>query len=93
MFDFFEYQNRLVLVLEHVEGTDLDRVLQQLSRRKQQLSDGAIWYLGHQVAGALAHAHASIWEGRSWGNTLKFWFDGLIYACLTAGVFGWRWPK
>ena len=41
----------------------------------------------------LAHAHASIWEGRSWGNTLKFWIDGLIYACLTAGVFGWRWPK
>lgn len=41
----------------------------------------------------LAHAHASIWEGRPWGNTLKFWFDGLIYACLTAGVFGWRWPK
>src|SRR5262249_7502959 len=59
MFDFFEYQNRLVLVLEHVEGTDLDRVLQQLARRKQQLSDGAIWYLGHQIAGALAHAHAA----------------------------------
>ena len=41
----------------------------------------------------IAHAHASIWEGRAWGTTLKFWIDGLIYACLTAGVFGWRWPK
>src|SRR5262249_20166256 len=59
MFDFFEYQSRLVLVLEHVEGTDLDRVQQALSRRKQHLSDGAIWYLGHQVVGALAHAHAA----------------------------------
>ncbi len=41
----------------------------------------------------IAHAHASIWEGRAWSTTLKFWFDGLIYGCLTAGMFGWLWPK
>jgi hypothetical protein len=34
----------------------------------------------------------SIWKGQPLGMTLKEVFDGLIYACLTAGTFGWRWP-
>ena len=45
------------------------------------------------MAYGLAHAHESIWGGRSWGITLKYWFDGLVYGCLTAGVFGWLWPR
>jgi hypothetical protein len=35
----------------------------------------------------------SIWYSRSWKTTLKSTFDGLIYALLTAGVFGWLWPS
>lgn len=34
----------------------------------------------------------SIWYGRPWSITLKSSFDGLIYALLTGGVFGWLWP-
>lgn len=34
-----------------------------------------------------------IWKGQPWGITLKECFDGLIYGCLTAGTFGWLWPK
>lgn len=34
----------------------------------------------------------SIWYKRPWSNTAKNTFDGLVYACLTAGVFGWLWP-
>lgn len=34
----------------------------------------------------------SIWYRRSWTRTCKSIFDGLIYALLTAGVFGWLWP-
>ena len=34
----------------------------------------------------------SIWWGRSWTTTLKNTIDGLIYAFLTAGAFGWLWP-
>lgn len=34
----------------------------------------------------------SIWYGRPWSSTLKSSFDGLVYALLTAGVFGWLWP-
>lgn len=35
---------------------------------------------------------ASIWKGQPWGVTLKHVFDGLVYALLTGGVFGWLWP-
>ncbi|MBL9020789.1 MAG: serine/threonine protein kinase, partial [Myxococcales bacterium] len=59
MFDFFEHERRLVLVLEQVEGASLDRLLSHLARRKQRLGDAAVFYLGGQVAAALAHAHAS----------------------------------
>lgn len=34
----------------------------------------------------------SIWFGRPWSTTLKSSFDGVVYALLTAGVFGWLWP-
>ncbi|MBS0379395.1 MAG: hypothetical protein JSS29_12965 [Proteobacteria bacterium] len=34
----------------------------------------------------------SIWLRRSWVITFKSCFDGLIYAALTAGTFGWLWP-
>jgi hypothetical protein len=35
----------------------------------------------------------SIWYHRSWITTIKLTVDGLIYAALTAGTFGWLWPK
>jgi hypothetical protein len=40
-----------------------------------------------------AHAQESIWNGRSWVVTFKHLFDSVIYAALTAGAFGWLWPK
>jgi hypothetical protein len=45
------------------------------------------------VAYALALAQQSIWYGKKWSTTVKSMFDGLMYALLTAGVFGWLWPK
>ncbi len=59
MFDFFEFEKRLVLVVEHVDGADLERLLQHLSRRKQKLGDEAIWYIAQQLVGALGHAHSA----------------------------------
>jgi hypothetical protein len=35
----------------------------------------------------------SIWYYRAWSTTFKATVDGLIYALLTAGTFGWLWPK
>ncbi|MGH2567905.1 MAG: hypothetical protein ACRDGA_06160 [Bacteroidota bacterium] len=34
----------------------------------------------------------SIWYNRSWKTTIKATVDGLIYALVTAGAFGWLWP-
>jgi len=42
---------------------------------------------------AMAHAHNSVWKGEAWSTTLKFYFDGLLYGLLTAGVYGWLWPR
>jgi hypothetical protein len=42
---------------------------------------------------AVALWQMSIWYRRSWRITIKATIDGLIYAFLTAGVFGWLWPK
>jgi hypothetical protein len=35
----------------------------------------------------------SIWFGRKWSVTAKHMVDGLVYSLLSAGVFGWLWPK
>lgn len=42
---------------------------------------------------ALGHAHQSIWYRQAWRTTANYFIDGLIYALLTAGVFGWLWPR
>jgi hypothetical protein len=42
---------------------------------------------------SLALAQHSIWYMRNWITTLKSMFDGLVYALLTAGTFGWLWPR
>jgi hypothetical protein len=42
---------------------------------------------------SLALMQNSIWYQKSWKATTKSMFDGLIYALLTAGVFGWLWPE
>ena len=44
------------------------------------------------VGYSLALWQMSIWYHRSLGTTIRATIDGLIYALLTAGVFGWRWP-
>ncbi|MEO8637192.1 MAG: hypothetical protein ABI587_18090 [Gemmatimonadales bacterium] len=34
----------------------------------------------------------AIWKSVPWRVAGKEAIDGLVYACLTAGVFGWLWP-
>jgi hypothetical protein len=49
---------------------------------------GATAFIGY----AVALWQMSIWWGRSWGMTAKTTLDGLIYALVTAGIFGAMWP-
>jgi hypothetical protein len=41
----------------------------------------------------LALWQMTIWFKRGWLLTAKATIDGLLYASLTAGVFGWLWPR
>jgi hypothetical protein len=45
------------------------------------------------LAYGLAHLSNGIWKGQMWGATIKEVIDGLVYALLTAGTFGWLWPR
>jgi len=48
------------------------------------------------TAGFLAYGLGSvpnaIWWGHPWKSQIKHVIDGLVYALLTAGTFGWLWP-
>ena len=50
---------------------------------------GTTAFLGY----AAALWQMSIWYRRAWSTTAKATVDGLIYALLAAGVFGWLWPR
>jgi hypothetical protein len=63
------------------------------------LPPGAPYLRVFQLAGATAFVAyvgalwpMSIWYRRSWGTTIRSTIDGLVYALLTAGAFGWLWP-
>jgi hypothetical protein len=60
---------------------------------------GATYLRVFQMVGTVAFSgyvlalwQMSIWYRRGWGLTIKATVDGLIYALLTAGTFGWLWP-
>jgi hypothetical protein len=45
------------------------------------------------MAHGVGHAHQSIWYRQKWRTTCNYFFDGLVYSLLTAGVFGCLWPR
>jgi hypothetical protein len=53
-----------------------------------QLTGAVAW-----MAYGVGEITGSIWKGVPWYVTFKFLIDGLIYALVTAGCFGWLWPR
>ncbi|HZE25857.1 MAG TPA: hypothetical protein VE083_00650 [Terriglobales bacterium] len=45
------------------------------------------------LAYGLGNLSNGIWKGQTWSVTIKEVLDGLVYALLTAGTFGWLWPR
>jgi hypothetical protein len=50
---------------------------------------GAVAWLGY----AGGQIPAAIWMAKPWSVTSKEVLDGLIYGLVTAGTFGWLWPR
>ena len=50
---------------------------------------GTVAFMGY----SFALLQESIWSRRAWGTTIRSVVDGLLYGLLTAGTFGWLWPK
>ena len=50
---------------------------------------GAVAFAGY----VLANWQNTIWYKQKVSTSLKNTFDGLVYALVTAGVFGWLWPS
>jgi len=85
LIQWFLYSVMVGIVAAYVTGRVLDA--------------GADYLEVFRIAGTVAFAsyamalpQNSIWFYRSWPSTLRFMFDGLVYALLTAGTFGWLWP-
>lgn len=64
------------------------------------LQTGAHYLAVFRFVGVMAFAcyaisgwQESIWFKRSWSVTVKNTLDGLFYALITAGTFGWLWPR
>jgi len=50
---------------------------------------GTAGFLGYGL-GSISNG---IWKGQPWGMVIKEVIDGLVYGLLTAGTFGWLWPR
>jgi hypothetical protein len=64
------------------------------------VASGAHYLVVFRVAGTaaflaygLGHLSNGIWKGQPWSTTIKEVIDGLVYGLLTAGAFGWLWPR
>jgi len=45
------------------------------------------------LAYGLGNLSNGIWKGQPWPVTSKEVIDGVVYGLLTAGTFGWLWPR
>ena len=66
----------------------------------RELSAGASYLAVFRIVGfsafmayALALPQGSIWYRRNWRMTAFGMIDGLVFALLTGGMFGWLWPR
>jgi hypothetical protein len=50
---------------------------------------GLAAFLGYGL-GTLSNG---IWKGQPWSSVIKEVIDGLVFGLLTAGTFGWLWPR
>jgi len=50
---------------------------------------GTVAFMGYGIG----YFVDSVWKAQPWSNSIRHMIDGLVYALLTAGVFGWLWVR
>jgi serine/threonine protein kinase len=58
--DFFEYEDDVVLVLEHFSGLTLARLVELMRDKGQRLDERITWLVARSLFQALAHAHGVV---------------------------------
>lgn len=86
LIQWFLYSVLVSIIAGYVAGSEMGRGAHYLAVFRIV---GCVAFTGY----SLALMQNSIWYKRNWGATLRSMFDGLIYGLLTAGVFGWLWPR
>jgi hypothetical protein len=86
LFIWFLYSLLIATIAAYITGSALRAGAPYLSVFRFA---GCVTFTGY----AIGLLHDSIWYERNWGTTVKYVFDGLVYGLLTAGVFGWLWPR
>jgi hypothetical protein len=83
---WFIYSILVSIIAGYVAGSALPRGADYLAVFRIA---GCVAFTGY----SLALFQNSIWNKRKWSATLKAVFDGLVYGLVTAGAFGWLWPR
>ena len=85
MAKWFLYSLVIALFTAYITGRSLDKSAHYLQVFRLA---GATTF----VAYSMGVWQQWIWWGKSLRSSLTNTLDALIYALLTAGIFGWRWP-
>jgi hypothetical protein len=83
---WFAYTIVVSIMVAYVTSSTLPRGTDYL--KVFQVAGTVAW-----LAYAFGNVQASIWMGKPWSIALKEVFDGLLYGLVTAGAFGWLWPR
>lgn len=82
----FIYNVLVAIVVAYLTGRTLEAGAHYLQVFRVAGTAATLAYVG-------ALFYPSIWMGKPWAVTLRDAIDGVIYGLLTAGIFGWLWPR
>ena len=86
LLSWFIFSHIVALITGYVAWHALGRGADYL--RVFQITGAVSW-----MAYGIGEMPNSIWKGVPARTTFKFVIDGLVYALVTAGAFGWLWPR
>ena len=86
LFKWFLYIILISILAGYMGEATLDRTAAYMAVFRVVGTAAFLGYAGAVISGG-------IWLSRPWSTVCKDIVDGAIYAMLTAGTFGWLWPR